>query len=51
VVVRAGARGRGDLLRLDVHPADFDLPRHKAALERVLGCAEGRRAITYDELV
>jgi predicted deacetylase len=50
-IVRAGGRGRGDLLRLDVHPADFDLPRHVAALERVLGRAEGRRPITYDELV
>ncbi|MGZ4274326.1 MAG: DUF2334 domain-containing protein [Solirubrobacteraceae bacterium] len=50
VVVRAGARVRGDLLRLDVHPADFDLPRHVAALECVLAHADGRRPITYDEL-
>ena len=50
VVVRAGARGRGDLLRLDVHPGDFDQPRHVAALECVLARAEGRRPITYDEL-
>jgi predicted deacetylase len=49
-VIRAGARGRGDLLRLDVHPADFDLPRHVDALERVLACAERRRPITYDQL-
>jgi hypothetical protein len=49
-VVRAGAHGRGELMRLDVHPADFDLPRHVAAIERVLERAEGRRAITYDEL-
>jgi predicted deacetylase len=49
-VVCAGARGRGDLMRLDVHPADFDLPRHVAALERVLAHAERRRPITYDEL-
>ena len=49
-VIRAGARGRGELMRLDVHPADFDLPRHVAAIERVLQRAEGRRAITYDEL-
>jgi predicted deacetylase len=49
-VIRAGAHGRGDLLRLDVHPADFDLPRHVAALERVLACAERRQSITYDDL-
>ena len=49
-VVRAGARGRGRLMRLDVHPADFDLPHHVAAIERVLERAEGRRAVTYDEL-
>ena len=49
-VIRAGARSRGELMRLDVHPADFDLPRHVAAIERVLERAEGRRAITYDEL-
>lgn len=49
-VVRAGAHRRRELMRLDVHPADFDLPRHVAAIERVLERAEGRRAITYDEL-
>lgn len=49
-VVRAGAHGRGALMRLDVHPADFDLPRHVAAIERVLECADGRRTVTYDEL-
>lgn len=49
-VVRAGARGRRDLVRLDVHPSDFDLPRHVAALECVLERAEGRRTITYDDL-
>ncbi|HTU94468.1 MAG TPA: DUF2334 domain-containing protein [Solirubrobacteraceae bacterium] len=49
-VVRAGAHGRGELMRLDVHPADFDRRSHVAAIERVLECAEGRRSITYDEL-
>ena len=49
-VVRAAAHGRGELMRLDVHPADFDLPHHVAAIERVLERARGRRAITYDEL-
>jgi predicted deacetylase len=49
-VVRAGAHGRGELMRLDIHPADFDLPRHIAAIGRVLERAEGRRTVTYDEL-
>ncbi len=49
-VVRTGARGCGELMRLDVHPADFDLPRHVAALECALARAEGRRPITYDDL-
>jgi predicted deacetylase len=49
-VIRAGAHGRRDLLRLDVHPADFDLPSHVEALECVLARAERRRPITYDEL-
>jgi hypothetical protein len=40
----------GGLMRLDVHPADFDLPGHLATIEWVLELAEGRRVITYDEL-
>ena len=43
-LVRAGARLGGRLLRLDVHPADFDRPRHVAALERVLERAAEPRA-------
>jgi predicted deacetylase len=39
------------VLRLDVHPADFDLPGHVDALERILERARGRVAVTYDELV
>ena len=42
-----GARGRGAvrprLLRLDLHPADFDHPRHVAAVERVLRARAGPR--------
>ena len=49
-VVRAVARGTDELMRLDVHPADFDLPNHVATLESVLELALGRRAVTYDEL-
>ena len=50
LVVRAGARLSPGLLRLDVHPADFDHPRHVAAVERVLERARDRVAVTYDDL-
>jgi len=50
-VVRTGARLSRRVLRLDVHPADFDVPGHVRALEAVLAAAAGRRPITYDELV
>jgi predicted deacetylase len=49
------ARGRalmsGGVLRLDVHPADFEHPAHVQALERILARSGGREAVTYDELV
>jgi len=51
-LIRAGGLVQGRTLRLDLHPADLDRPRHMLALERVLSRAGGRRtAITYDELV
>ena len=49
-VIRAGAAVSGALLRLDLHPADFEHPRHVQAVEHVLGRAHSRRAVTYDEL-
>jgi predicted deacetylase len=49
--LKAGARFAGRVLRLDVHPADFDEPGHVQALEAVLKAAAQRRPITYDELV
>ena len=50
-LIRVGALLQGRTLRLDLHPADLDRPRHMLALERVLSRAGGRRtAITYDEL-
>jgi uncharacterized protein len=49
-VVRAGAMLSGDLLRLDLHPADLDHPRCVAAVESVLRRAQNRAAVTYDEL-
>jgi predicted deacetylase len=49
-VMRAGARLTGRLLRVDVHPADFDLPRHIDALDAVLRDNASRRPVTYDDL-
>lgn len=49
-VVRVGARLSGDLLRLDLHPADLDHPRCVGAVERVLRRSRERSAVTYDEL-
>ena len=48
--MRAGAALSRQLLRVDLHPADFDHPRHVAAVERVLECARDRLAVTYDDL-
>jgi len=51
-LVRAGALGAGRLLRLDLHPADLDHPRHIGAVEGVLKRARRhvRQAVTYDDL-
>jgi predicted deacetylase len=49
--VRAGALFAGRTLRLDLHPAYLEHPRHMLALEWALGHAARRRhAVTYDEL-
>ena len=48
--VRAGALASGRLLRLDLHPADFDRPRLVLALESVLAGASRRTPVTYDDL-
>ena len=50
-LIRVGAMLAGDTLRLDLHPADLQYPRHMLALERVLQRAARRHAITYDELL
>jgi predicted deacetylase len=49
--VRAAARSRSRVMRIDVHPADFALPGHVATLEALLARADGRRVVTYDELL
>ena len=43
-VVRAGAALSAALLRLDLHPADFDHPRHVAALD---ACCAARAATAW----
>jgi predicted deacetylase len=48
--VRAGARVANGTMRLDLHPADFDHPRHVLALDAALRRAAPRRTITYDDL-
>ena len=50
-LTRLGLGLAGPLLRLDVHPADFDLAGHVATIEHVLERGRGRRPVTYDELV
>jgi predicted deacetylase len=49
-LVSAGVAFSGSLLRLDIHPADFDHPRHVLAVERVLRRVRDRAAVTYDDL-
>jgi predicted deacetylase len=51
VVRAAGALPTGRLMRIDIHPADFDLPGHVAAIESLLQRAERRVPMTYDDLV
>jgi predicted deacetylase len=50
-LVRAAARAQGPVMRIDIHPADFDLPGHVATLEALLERGGGRDAVTYDELL
>jgi len=50
-LLRTGGLLAGRTLRLDLHPADLQRPRHMLALEWVLQRAAHRRtAATYDEL-
>ena len=41
----------GGLLRVEVHPQDFDHPRNVRALERLLRRSAGAPAVTYDQLL
>lgn len=48
--LRCAAGLAGPLLRLDLHPRDFDVRANVGAVEHVLRGARGRVAVTYDEL-
>jgi predicted deacetylase len=51
-LIRAGSVLCGDTLRLDLHPADLQHPRHMLALEWALSrSAQRRQAITFEEMV
>jgi predicted deacetylase len=50
-VVRAFSVMPGEVMRIDVHPVDFDHPGHVATLEWLLERAACRQAVTYDELI
>jgi hypothetical protein len=50
-VLRVGAQLPTPIVRIDVHPEDFGLPRHVAALDAALRRHRRRRPMTYDELV
>jgi predicted deacetylase len=50
-LIRAVSRAPAEVMRVDIHPADFDLPGHVATLESLLQRADGRDAVTYDELL
>jgi predicted deacetylase len=41
----------GGLLRIEVHPQDFDHPRHVRALERLLRRSDAHPTVTYDQLL
>lgn len=50
VRLRGRAALAGEVLRLDLHPADLERGRNVAALERILRRAQPRTAVTYDML-
>jgi hypothetical protein len=47
--LRVGTSLRASVLRLDVHPADFDFPGHVAAIDAALR-RSALHSVTYDEL-
>ncbi len=50
--IRAGSLLSGQSMRLDLHPGDFDHPRHTLALQWVLARASQRREpVTYEQIL
>jgi predicted deacetylase len=49
-LTRRRAAGSGELLRLDIHPADFGLPGHVATFAEILSRAADRQVLTYDDV-
>jgi predicted deacetylase len=51
-VIRAAARATGEIMRVDIHPQDFDQTSHVETLQRVLeqARAQDRIAVTYDDI-
>jgi predicted deacetylase len=49
--VRALSVIPAEVMRIDVHPDDFDHPLHVATLEWLLDRAARRQAVTYDDLI
>lgn len=47
----AARRHSHDVMRVDIHPADFDLRTHVATLQSVLARAHSCEAVTYDQLL
>ena len=44
-------RREDQIVRVDIHPADFDHPGHVVVLETILERAAGRPTVTYDQLL
>ena len=49
-IVRAAGRIAGPVVRVDVHPTDFELKGHVRTLEALLERGSGRDVATYDDL-
>jgi predicted deacetylase len=49
-VMRLGTRLPSEILRVDMHPADFDIPGHVRTLDAVLHDAATAIAMTYDQV-
>jgi len=51
VAISLVAGSCGEVMRVDIHPADFALPRHIAVLDALMHRGAQREAVTYDQLL